>query len=418
MSKFKKLLLTVIANCLLMVPVNASPIDDASKYSVRIKSTIRYAFAGEKAGTSNGAGFLINKERGWVLTNAHVSGYGTGDIEVSFKGYEFFAAKPVYIDTELDIAVIKVNAEDIPKNSSEAKLDCADRPLNGLTVAAYGHPYGLTFSASRGIISKVRYYRGIDWVQTDAAINPGNSGGPLIDLETGLIVGINAMSLENTEGLNFAVPTKPICKILELMADQKNPSPPKLPISFAVNKDSEEYLIVGGGDGNKLPTGFALGDRLTQVANQKISTPTDLKTYLRGKTGKINVTLMRGNKEIEATLSFNPTPKILERSYILADGALITQDVYPERWKMERFFQVQSVRDGSYADRVGLVQYRLIMSIDGIRPKSLEHIEKLLEGDESKVVIFRGWSAQDLKMHDYHEVNYWPYDVKLMRPGE
>ena len=145
MSKFKKLLLTVIANCLLMVPVNASPIDDASKYSVRIKSTIRYAFAGEKAGTSNGAGFLINKERGWVLTNAHVSGYGTGDIEVSFKGYEFFAAKPVYIDTELDIAVIKVNAEDIPKNSSEAKLDCADRPLNGLTVAAYGHPYGLTF---------------------------------------------------------------------------------------------------------------------------------------------------------------------------------------------------------------------------------------------------------------------------------
>ena len=269
MSKFKKLVLTVIANCLLMVSVNASPIDDASQYSVRIKSTIRYAFAGEEAGTSNGAGFLINKERGWVLTNAHVSGYGTGDIEVSFKGYEFFAAKPVYIDTELDIAVIQVNAEDIPKNSSEAKLDCADRPLNGLTVAAYGHPYGLTFSASRGIISKVRYYRGIDWVQTDAAINPGNSGGPLIDLETGLIVGINAMSLENTEGLNFAVPTKPVCKILELMADQKNPSPPKLPISFAVNKDTEEYLIVGGGDGYKLPTGFALGDRLTQVANQK-----------------------------------------------------------------------------------------------------------------------------------------------------
>ena len=62
---------------------NASPIDDAAEYSVRVKSTVRYAFAGEGTGTSDGAGFLIDKTRGWILTNAHVSGYGTGDIEVS-----------------------------------------------------------------------------------------------------------------------------------------------------------------------------------------------------------------------------------------------------------------------------------------------------------------------------------------------
>ena len=82
------------------------------------------------------------------------------------------------MDSELDIAVVKVLAENIPDDAIEARLDCGDRSLNGVAVAAFGHPHGLTYSASRGIISKVRYYHGIDWVQTDAAINPGNSGGP------------------------------------------------------------------------------------------------------------------------------------------------------------------------------------------------------------------------------------------------
>ena len=80
--------------------VLASPIDDASAYAVRIKSTIRYAFAEDTAGTSNGAGFLVDRARGWVLTNAHVSGWGTAEIEVSFKGHDYFEAKPEYVDPE------------------------------------------------------------------------------------------------------------------------------------------------------------------------------------------------------------------------------------------------------------------------------------------------------------------------------
>ena len=414
----KKLLATVLAALFWIPFVQASTIDDASQYSVRIKSTVRYAFAGENAGTSDGAGFLIDRQRGWVLTNAHVSGYGTGDIEVSFKGHDYHDAKPIYVDSELDIAVVKVLAENIPDDTIEAKLDCGDRSLNGVAVAAFGHPHGLTYSASRGIISKVRYYHGIDWVQTDAAINPGNSGGPLIDIETGDVVGINAMALEDTEGLNFAVPATPVCKILELMIAGQNPSPPKLPISFAVNRDTEEYLIVGAGEGNKLPEGFVLGDRVIKVGEQSVSTPTALKTYLRGKTGKTDVVLKRGDKEITTSLSFSPQPKLLDRQYVLADGALITEDIYPERWGMEGFYQTQSVREGSYAARVGWVQYRLIMSIGGVRPTSLAHIKELLTGDENKVIIFRGWSAQDLLMHDYHEVDYWPYKVALKKAGE
>ena len=400
------------------VGASASPIDDASNYAVRIKSTIRYAFAEDSAGTSNGAGFLVDKARGWVLTNAHVSGRGTADIEVSFKGHEYFDAKPVYIDPELDFAVVAVEQKNIPDTAKEARLDCSEKSLNGLAVAAYGHPHGLTYSASRGIISKVRYYNGIDWVQTDAAINPGNSGGPLIDLDTGDVVGVNAMTLEDTEGLSFAVPAKPICKIIDLMREGKNPSPPKLPISFAVNQDSEEYLIVAAGQDSKLPKGFVLGDRVVKAGEQAVDTPTALKTYLRGKTGKVNVVLKRGDKEAKAELAFQPQAKLLDRKYILADGALITEDVYPERWGLEGFYQTHSVREGSYAEKAGWVQYRLIMSIDGVRPTSLAHVKELLTGDKNKVIIFRGWSAQDLLMHDYHEVDYWPYEVELKKAGE
>ena len=106
------------------------------------------------------------------------------------------------------------------------------------------------------------------------------------------------MALEDTEGLNFAVPAKPVCKILKLMKAGQNPSPPNLPISFAVNKDSEEYLIVGAGEGNKLPEGFMLGDRLIKVGEQSVATPTALKTYLRGKTGKTDVVVKRNEKEV------------------------------------------------------------------------------------------------------------------------
>ena len=151
-------------------------------------------------------------EAGWILTNAHVSGRGTGDIEISFKGQDFHNAELVYADPDLDFSILSVNKDQIPAEALEAKLDCGNKQLSGTEVAAFGHPHKLHFSASRGIISKVRFYEGHDWVQLDAAINPGTSGGPLIDLGTGKIVGINAMSIKDSEGLTLPFQCLPSAK--------------------------------------------------------------------------------------------------------------------------------------------------------------------------------------------------------------
>ena len=387
-------------------------LSDAEKYAVRVKSSISYPFAEDEAGTSSGAGFLVDSERGWILTNAHVSGYGNSEVEVSFKGEDYIAAEAIYIDPELDLAVLSVEREKLGANAIEAELECNDRPLNGLAVAAFGHPHGLSYSSSRGIISQIRYYHGADWVQTDAAINPGNSGGPLIDITTGKVVGINAMGLDDTQGLNFAVPMKPICKIIQLLSENKDPSPPSLPFNFAINESTEEYLIVAPGMSGKIPAGFQMGDRIEAVNNMDVATPTELHTALRGTEGDATFQIQRQDETLNISILIAPQKNILDRSYIIADGALISEDVYPERWALERYFHVQSVSTGSFAEQQGWQKWKLIISIDGQRPKSLEHIEQLLQGEDSKVLIFRGWSEQDTKMHDYHELRYWPWQVE------
>ena len=129
---FKKFFaLTALMQVLMLSSVNAESIlDKAEKFALRVKASIGYPFAEDKAGTFNGAGFLFDLEKGWFLTNAHVSGRGTGDIEISFKGQDFNDAELVYVDPELDFSVLALEREFIPSFAIEAKLDCEKKQLS------------------------------------------------------------------------------------------------------------------------------------------------------------------------------------------------------------------------------------------------------------------------------------------------
>lgn len=413
----KKLLLVLI---IFSIPnsLTAGSLEDAAKYTVRIKTSISNAFAEDSAGTFNGAGFLVDKLNRYIFTNAHVSGHGNANIKIAFEGYDYEEAIAIYVDPVLDLAVLQTKLKDLPEEVIEAKLDCSERDLNGLAVAAYGHPHGLAFSASRGIISKVRTFETNDWVQTDAAINPGNSGGPLIDIETGKIIGVNAMGFEDTQGLNFAVPMRSVCSILSFLKSGVVPSPPAFPISFAANNVLEEHLTVAGNMYGELPEGIQQGDVIIRVGDNEVFTPNDIFEELRAFSGEVNLKLLRGDQLKNVKISVAPQPSVLSRSFILMDGALISKDVYPERWFREGLFQIHSIAQGSKAEQSALKEYQLIVAVNGSRPTSIKHLFELLNTSRENSIIMREWSDRDNFLFDFKQVNFSPHKLELKEVAE
>ena len=391
----------------------ADPLQDASTFTVRIKTSIEHAFAEDEAGTIRGAGFLVDDIKGYIVTNAHVSGRGNARIEVAFKGHSYEYAEAVYVDPDLDLAILELTPSLIPEDAVAAQLECTDRYLHGLEVAAYGHPHGLAFSASRGIISQVRTLEGEDWVQTDAAINAGNSGGALIDLETGFVVGVNAMGYNDTQGLNFAVPTPPLCSILALLKEGKDPSPPNIPVIFASDEELDEHLIVARVLDEAWHEVVNVGDVVSSVGNKEVYTPREFREALRGHTGGSALSLLREGEEEAVMIDIAPHEAILNRPHILMDGALISYDLYSERRISDGLFQIHSLAAGSLSEQSELKPYHIIVSVNGVTPTSLEHLHDLLISGEELSIIIRYWSDSEGRLNDYLHVAYSPENIRL-----
>jgi serine protease Do len=156
---------------------------------------------------SLGTGFVISPD-GYILTNNHVI-EDVDKIEVQFEDGRKFEAKVIGRDPRTDVALIKVEAGDLPA----LPLGDSDSVRPGDWVVAIGNPFGLSHTVTAGIVSA--RHREInadpdarrfdDFIQTDAAINPGNSGGPLINL-AGEVIGINTAINPRANTIGFAVP--------------------------------------------------------------------------------------------------------------------------------------------------------------------------------------------------------------------
>ena len=377
-------------------------LDEASLYTVKFRTTIEKPFREDKkVGLRKGSGFLIDKSKGLILTNAHVTGMSKSKIRVAFKDKGFVSAKQVYVDPEIDMAIVKVNANDIPKIAKEGKLQCNGKVPNGTSVAAFGHPKGLSFSASRGIISKYRFWIGKDVIQTDAAINSGNSGGPLIDLNTGLIVGINKSSYKDYQGLSFAVPSGYVCTIVNLYIEGKDPSPIDLPIRFAEDREAENYVKVSSF--NHKGKNIEIGSLIVAVDGKDINTPTELSFYLRGKSGKAILTFKKNGNRNKYEVNLKPVQKVLERKYLYLSGAVIAKDMRARFEDIEKSFYIHSVKKGTEAEMAGLWQYCWIKSIDGIEPQNLKEIKKITKNKESVDIMTRCYSSRkDVITEDYY----------------
>ena len=146
----------------------------------------------------SGTGFIIGD---LIITNSHVAG-GLKEVVISSKKIKRTIAQVVYDDPYYDLAFVKIDFElpAVPLKLSTSTVE------DGNTTIAIGHPYGLNYTATEGIVSRASRLQGdLEYIQIDAAINPGNSGGPLLNIE-GDVIGVNTFIIQNANNLGFSLP--------------------------------------------------------------------------------------------------------------------------------------------------------------------------------------------------------------------
>lgn len=162
-----------------------------------------------------GSGFVVDKQHGLVITNGHVvNGADVAGADLMFEDKSVLQASLVGIDYLRDVAVLQYDPTEATGRSQLSF--CSDPPYVGESVAAIGSPFGLDHSISTGIISgKGRNIDGgpeqdsiVNMLQTDAAINPGNSGGPIVDAESGCVLGVTMAMI--SPGVGLVIPTSDV----------------------------------------------------------------------------------------------------------------------------------------------------------------------------------------------------------------
>ena len=192
--------------------------EKATKAATFIHTKIIHGFSeDEDAESSNeGAGFLIDKERGLVMTNAHVAGRGHSEVNLRFyKQHRLTKAEKVFVDPYHDIAILKIPTDSIPEEATELTLDCDYQPRRGEEIFAIGHPERTQFQITRGVVSG-EYDDNVDGIfwSTDLVIESGSSGGAAISINTGKVVGISTAGWDESD-ISLLTKARNACLILD-----------------------------------------------------------------------------------------------------------------------------------------------------------------------------------------------------------
>ena len=395
-------------------------LDQANKYTVKIYNSTDTPFLEDTYNPSAGSGFLIDKANGIIITNAHVASYSPALNRVNFKHSNPVQSKQIYIDTDIDLALLKIDPASIPKDAVEAKLHCKNDYKQGQSVVAFGHPAGKDFTITRGIISAVRFESDFfEAIQTDAAINRGNSGGALIDVSTGIVVGINSFGAEDNQGLNFALPSYTVCKVIDLFKSKKDPSPLNFNVNFSNNKEQGKFLKVS--EALTADNSLKVGDEIIQIDGIKVLNPTQLTHESRGKTN-ITLKIMRDNKEQELKLNLKSKGSVTERVGLIFSNVIVSDKASSTRLAINQRMAnpksnlvVQNLRSGPASGK--LRKFDVLIYVDGKEFKTVQSLHDYLKDKKEIEVFFRRPSLDEERkvnftdFHDKIEVK----DVKMLR---
>ncbi len=352
----------------------------ANTYTVRIDVTISTAFSEDSKGTSYGAGFLVDQERRWVMTNAHVVSHSPSSLEIITANGSRVGARKVYVDPYIDVAIIELE-EDV-QSLKEASLGCNQNSGTGHPVGAYGHPWGLNFTGTQGVLSGSTDIWGPTLLQTDTPINGGNSGGPLISMKTGRVVGINTSRIndENDQNTNFAVPIGQTCRILSFLRDGVDPSPPQMAIDFYDTVEENDELIVARSFLSHEDIQLKEGDEIMAVGNQSVANVSELVHWLRGTLDNVHLFVRRDDQIIELDGQFTPEPNVVDRQGLYFSGILFANAPFQDISILGEGLDimVHDIDRGSEGDSADVENYDFIVRVDGSPVLNLEHLRQLL----------------------------------------
>lgn len=274
------------------------------------------------SGTGTGSGFIVRSD-GYIVTNNHVveGAAGGGTIRVQFDDGSIKQAEIVGRNPSYDIAVLKVDASDLPVasigNSNDLEV--------GDTVVAVGSPLGLSGTVTSGIVSatnrpvtaggsgETSY---INAIQTDAAINPGNSGGPLVNAAAEVIgvnsaiasLGSDVSGQAGSIGLGFAIPSNTMKRIVDEIINTGQASTPVIGVNLSPESDSGDGAVVGSvvSGGPAAAAGIKAGDVITEVNGtptpDAVALITQVRSFAPGEEVTLTVQSDGSEREVKVTL--------------------------------------------------------------------------------------------------------------------
>jgi serine protease Do len=377
----------------------------------------------------SGSGIIISDD-GYIVTNNHVVENAT-NIQVSLYDKRSFDAKVVGRDPLTDLAVIKVDAKDLPV----AYLGDSDGLKVGQWVMAIGNPLSLSSTVTAGIVSAIGRGRlnliqdsyGVEnFIQTDAAINPGNSGGALVDL-SGSVIGVNsAIAASRTGtyiGYGFAIPinlAKAVAK--DLIAHGKinrgyigvNIQAVDQALAKSLGLDRPRGIIVQGlvQGGAAAESDIREGDVILKIDGREVNQENELQSYVAAKTAgtTVKLTIFRDGKEFERNVvlkardesgSTQPivdseTPESKEKlksNTVEFDkiGFTVRDMTSKEKkdYKIDNGIKITDVRNFSKASDKNLFKDLVITEADRKKIKDVEEFKSILDSRKGEAVLLK-----------------------------